>query len=227
MDRVLLEVWLGEGLSLEEIGRRVGKHPSTVGYWVEKHGLEAVNRERNAPRGGIGREELESLVASGASISQIAGELDRSRATVRHWLGRYGLRTCGRPRVKDVAAARASGLGRRTLICRIHGETDFWLESRGYYRCLRCRLEAVCRRRRKIKSQLVEEAGGRCCMCGYDRYVGALEFHHREPTAKSFGLAQAGITRSLEVVRAEARKCVLLCSNCHAEVEGGVRSLPA
>jgi len=64
-------------------------------------------------------------------------------------------------------------------------------------------------------------------VCGYDAFIGALEFHHIHPAAKSFGLAQGGLTRSLELVRAEARKCVLLCSNCHAEVEGGFRALPS
>lgn len=73
---------------------------------------------------------------------------------------------------------------------------------------------------------LVAEAGGRCCICGYDRYVGALEFHHLDPAQKRLGLAAGGLTLSLEVLRGEARKCVLVCSNCHAEVEGGVTSVP-
>lgn len=70
------------------------------------------------------------------------------------------------------------------------------------------------------------EAGGRCRLCGYDSYVGALQFHHREPAAKAFGLGQRGLTRSLAAMRAEAAKCVLLCGNCHAEVEAGLADLP-
>jgi hypothetical protein len=34
-----------------------------------------------------------------------------------------------------------------------------------------------------------------------------------------------GATRSLERNRREAAKCVLLCSNCHAEVEAGLKIL--
>ncbi len=30
------------------------------------------------------------------------------------------------------------------------------------------------------------------------------------------------MTRSLSAARREARKCILLCANCHAEVEGGL-----
>jgi hypothetical protein len=50
--------------------------------------------------------------------------------------------------------------------------------------------------------------------------LAALEFHHVDPSAKEFGLAHRG-ARSIERLRAEARKCVLLCSNCHAEIENG------
>jgi hypothetical protein len=30
----------------------------------------------------------------------------------------------------------------------------------------------------------------------------------------------------IDSLRAEMRKCVLLCGNCHAEVEGGLTTLP-
>lgn len=72
---------------------------------------------------------------------------------------------------------------------------------------------------------LVAEAGGRCAICGYDRHVAALEFHHLDPNAKEFGLAQRG-AHSIDRLRDEIGKCVLLCSNCHAEVEAGFVELP-
>ena len=82
------------------------------------------------------------------------------------------------------------------------------------------------RRRRKVKTLVVAEAGGRCRLCGYDRCVAALHFHHVDPDTKSFALSQGGFTKSVERLRAEAAKCVLLCSNCHAEVEAGIVKLP-
>jgi transposase len=127
MDRVELEGFLSEGLSLAEIGRRVGLHEATVGYWLQKHGLEAVNRRRHASKGGIQRDELEALVGDGASIAEIAKTLERSKATVRHWLGKYDLRTGGargrRPR-PGASEARAAGLTDAILICPYHGETQ-------------------------------------------------------------------------------------------------------
>ena len=73
---------------------------------------------------------------------------------------------------------------------------------------------------------LVDEAGGACVLCGYDRFAGALQFHHVDPSTKRFDLSLKGVARSLDTVREEAQKCVVLCANCHAEVEGGVTLFP-
>jgi hypothetical protein len=73
----------------------------------------------------------------------------------------------------------------------------------------------------------VREAGGCCILCGYDRHVGALEFHHLDASQKRMSVSRDGVALSLRAAREEAAKCVLLCSNCHAEVEGGVAVVPA
>jgi len=222
MDRAVLEKMLGEGLSLAEIGRRFDRHESTVSYWITHFGLQANGAEHHAAKGALSRKDLSALVDAGMSTAQIATSLERSKTTVRHWLREYGLTT-------DFAMRRqASRNGERelTLECSRHGETTFLLRSKGGYRCSKCRAEAVSRRRRKVKRILVEEAGGACRLCGYRRCVAALEFHHLVPTDKRFSLSHRGVARSLERARAEARKCVLLCSNCHSEVELGVTEIP-
>ena len=64
-------------------------------------------------------------------------------------------------------------------------------------------------------------------ICGYDRCIINLVFHHVDPAEKSFGLSMA-TTKALAAYREEATKCVLLCANCHGEVEAGlVHSPPA
>lgn len=72
---------------------------------------------------------------------------------------------------------------------------------------------------------LVAEAGGACVICGYERCPAALQFHHLQPSDKSFVISRRGVTRSLDEARAEAAKCVLLCANCHAEVEVGMATV--
>lgn len=221
MQKEFLEECLGEGLSLEAIGKRAGKHESTVSYWLKKHGLVAVQAEKHKSKGAPPREDIERLLAKGCSLREIAAELDRSLGTVRHWLRRYELKVP--PHRHD---APKDGGKEATLVCRRHGTTQFVLEGRGYYRCKRCRLEHVGRRRRRIKSKLVAEAGGKCVICGYSRCQRVLQFHHLDPSTKKFHLGQDGATRSLARSRAEARKCVLLCANCHGEVEAGIIPVP-
>ncbi len=160
MDRESLRLLLAQGLSIEKIARRFGRHPSTVSYWMEKHGLEAANRDRHAPKGGLERERLVELVAGGASIGQIAADVGRSKGTVRHWLRRYGLKTDPSRRAIAAREARAAGILAIRRPCPRHGESEFVLEGRGYYRCKRCRAESIAGHRRRLKLQLVQEAGG-------------------------------------------------------------------
>ena len=221
MDRHELERLVAEGRTLQEIGRVYGKHPSTVGYWLKKFGLRAAHSDLYGRRGPLDRQVLADLIERGMTEREIAEETSRSCSTVRHWLKQYGLRT-QRARGALMDGPRPRHAQRR---CLKHGRTEFVLENRGYYRCTKCRAERVAERRRRVKAILVEEAGGRCCACGYSRYVGALQFHHLNPAAKAFALSRAGVTRSIARAREEAEKCVLLCANCHAEIEGGVATL--
>ena len=227
MDRDQLKGFLDQGLSLPQIGALVDRDPSTVGYWVQKHGLVANGRDKYAPRGGLTREQLEPLVEAGCTLEEMASALDRSVPTIRYWLVRFGLKTTGKrgrcPRVSRAEVEAALREGKRTLAghCARHGETVFVIEDSGRSRCRRCRMERVAEWRRRAKRRLVSEAGGRCRLCGYDRCMAALEFHHLDPSEKSFELSLRGVTRSFEELRQEAAKCALLCANCHAEVEVG------
>src|SRR5205807_5150016 len=103
----------------------------------------------------------------------------RSKGTVRHWLRRYGLTTAAAQRASKARVAKGEGRAVVMLSCIHHGETEFVIDGAGCYRCRRCRVERVVRRRQKVKGILVSEAGGKCLLCGYDRCPAALQFHHR------------------------------------------------
>jgi transposase-like protein len=72
MDRSTLAAQLASGQSIEAIARELGRDPSTVAYWVNKHGLASVHASRYAARGGIPREQLEALVDDGLTVRAIA-----------------------------------------------------------------------------------------------------------------------------------------------------------
>ena len=170
--------------------------------------------------GGIEEPTLQALIDQGLSVREIAGNIDRSVAVTRRWLQRYGLRTHrALRRTVPSDQARVDGW------CESHGEVVMVRRSDGGWKCRVCRVEAVSRRRQTVKQILVAEAGGACVLCGYDRCVTALEFHHVDPATKRFGLAAAGRTHALARLREEAAKCVLVCSNCHAEIESGVTTI--
>ena len=113
--------------------------------------------------------------------------------------------------------------------CQRHGLTEFAYYSAGNgkrrWRCKRCVGEAVTRRKQQVKRRLVAEAGGRCAICGYRRCIINLGFHHVDPAQKSFALSM-NTTKALATYRKEMRKCVLLCHNCHGEVEAGLVPSP-
>lgn len=179
---------------------------------------------RHTPRGALDKAQLARLVANGLTVRQLAVELDRSPTTVRYWLKKYGLHL-NRPGPKRIHGKPGESRKRIKSTCRKHGVTAFALRADGYYRCLKCSVEAVQRWRRNSRRRLIEELGGACVICGFDEPIG-LEFHHLDRETKEFGLAARGITRSFESLRSEATKCVLLCSNCHAQVEAGILQPP-
>lgn len=87
-------------------------------------------------------------------------------------------------------------------------------------------IKAVAKRRKKLREDLVAYNGGKCCICGYDKYIGALEFHHIFEDDKNFGLSSRGLTRSWEKMKTEADKCILVCSNCHKEIHANITQPP-
>lgn len=78
--------------------------------------------------------------------------------------------------------------------------------------------------RQRRKANLIKVCGNKCCLCGYDKIQGALEFHHIDLTTKEYSIAASGICHDLETDFAEIKKCVLVCANCHREIHSGLYS---
>lgn len=225
IDRAWLAERLERGDSYASIARELGCSASTVAAVARRHGLRSAHADRAAARGGIDEAMLRQLAAEHRSVREIARALQRSPTTVRHWLVRHGIESAMARRRNEGALARAAGADEAILLCPVHGSVRHVRRDDGY-RCTICRSGAVTARRRRVKRILLAEAGGACALCGYDRCVAALHFHHVDLASKSFALAAAGVTRSLAAARAEARKCVVLCATCHAEVESGLADVP-
>jgi 5-methylcytosine-specific restriction endonuclease McrA len=86
--------------------------------------------------------------------------------------------------------------------------------------CGKCHAADISQRLRNARKAAIDYKGGKCEHCGYNKYVGALEFHHKDPTEKDpTGLKAYKLSRLF----AEVDKCILLCSNCHKEEHARLR----
>ena len=78
--------------------------------------------------------------------------------------------------------------------------------------------QAVSEFRRRRKLNLIKVCGSKCNLCGYDKNITALEFHHIDPRLKEYGIASMGTCHQLEKDLNEVKKCILVCANCHREI---------
>ena len=77
--------------------------------------------------------------------------------------------------------------------------------------------KAVTKARQKRKLILIDVMGGKCALCGYNKNVSALEFHHINPEEKEYGLS-SGNCHNMQKDFSEAHKCILVCANCHRDI---------
>lgn len=77
--------------------------------------------------------------------------------------------------------------------------------------------ETLQKSRNLRKEEMVYVMGDKCQLCGYNKCIKALEFHHIDPKEKDFTFNKAK-SKSWEVTNLELQKCILVCANCHREI---------
>lgn len=79
-------------------------------------------------------------------------------------------------------------------------------------------------RRRQIVSDYKAERG--CLFCGENEPI-CLDLHHKNPNKKIASIAWLVTNRSMETIKKEIQKCVVVCSNCHRKLHADILSLPS
>lgn len=77
--------------------------------------------------------------------------------------------------------------------------------------------------RRKISLDKIAKG---CMLCKYNKCGQSLHYHHLDRKTKRFGIAN--LTSNLvkqDKLEEELSKCIVLCANCHGEVEAGLVEL--
>lgn len=71
--------------------------------------------------------------------------------------------------------------------------------------------------RNSRKEKAVKLLGSKCEICGYNKSIKALCFHHIDPKTKMFTISRFWNIKWLDILE-EINKCQLLCANCHMEL---------
>lgn len=105
---------------------------------------------------------------------------------------------------------------------------DFYTKSKSgktYHWCRRCMSQVTIDKHRAFKLKALEYKGNKCQICGYNKCIRSLTFHHIDPNEKEFGIAR-DTSRNWSKIQKELDKCMLLCQNCHGELHDGLIQLP-
>jgi hypothetical protein len=154
------------------------------------------------------KQKLHALVNEGLSQREIADKTNSSQTSVRYWLAKHELKTIHAQRIEREIFYDCA-------LCGCVDQNNFYESSKGSW-CKDCHNKICINRQRERKREFVDYKGGKCESCGYDRCLGSLQFHHRDPNCKdpNWKLLKS---RSLANAKEELDKCDLLCSNCHGE----------
>jgi Zn ribbon nucleic-acid-binding protein len=170
------------------------------------------------------KEILIGYINAGLSIGEISKLVSKGKTTVRYWLEKYELKT-DKLSFKDKGVIDY-GNSRCCIKCNKDKPLSEFYQRRGKeggsVYCKKCTSEQTLERQRLFKQQVIEYKGGECVKCGYNKYQGALEFHHLDPTQKDFNISQVKGNTINDKIKNELDKCILVCSNCHREIHGKI-----
>jgi predicted transcriptional regulator len=161
----------------------------------------------------------DAYVTQNLSQRQVATKFGISQTTVRYYLLKYKV-------VKNTSKKRYSHMN----VDKICPKCNVFKLAEDYYHskkntdrkagswCKLCMKAQVVERQRKYKQQALDYKGSKCQSCGYNKYPGALEFHHRDPSQKDIEMSKFSRSPLSEEGKKELNKCDLLCANCHREI---------
>lgn len=148
---------------------------------------------------------LKDLVEEKLSCRQIAERTCKSSSTVKKWLKKHGLQTINSSNEENDLRCQKCNKplrGKQKKFCSKNCQVIVY----------------VTKHRQKIKRKAVEYKGGKCEICGYNKNIWSLAFHHIDPSKKDFSISDSGNSYGWESVKKEIDKCILVCLNCHGEI---------
>ena len=135
----------------------------------------------------------------------------------------FGVHNTNRLHEEEEQDGRFVKLPERKVDCRCEDCGKHYVYDRdaprgnhGLKLCGACRAR---QNRKRVKAQAIEYKGGKCQICGYSRCWRSLQFHHLDPSTKKLRISGR---QGWGAVKKELDKCILVCANCHGEIEDGL-----
>lgn len=212
-----------QGMTTKQMADILQIGQTTVKSKMKEFGLKTIHYR---PQIEITKEKLIELISQRLSSYSIAKIIGASPSNIRHWIKKYDLKTNPIWAFALTGNKESIKSGFKTCTqCKISlpFPNNFYIAKSGHVHswCKQCSNDISQEKQRQRKIELVEYKGGKCVCCGYNNYVGALDFHHIDPLKKEFNISHLR-TYSLDKIKPELDKCVLVCSNCHREIHAGL-----
>jgi hypothetical protein len=160
----------------------------------------------------ITKELLMTLLDQGLSTRQIGKQLGYTSTGIRYYMKKWSL-SSNHQSVRDKICYHTDTHKQ----CPKLNEFDERPNGNVLSYCRKCTNDNRYSIIKHHKLTIIQEHGGCCTKCGYNRNISALEFHHIEPEHKDFHFSNTKTT-NIDKIRAEMGKCILVCANCHREI---------
>ena len=222
------------GLTINQITDKLGCAKSTVSYHINKSGMGGVRNKfiSEIPDGVIKNiielrnekktydEILKIVDISKDKLKKICRIMNANKSSSLFIAKKVNTDEIIEYYMQVKSLRKTSihfNLSRETIRKRIPNDI---VKSMSQNRITITKSESVISWRKRTKIKLIEYKGGKCEICGYNKCYGALHFHHLNSDKKDFDIS--GKSLSFERLKAEADKCILVCSNCHSELHNSI-----
>lgn len=166
------------------------------------------------------KEKIIELRKDGKTYSEIETELNCSKATIHYHCKLLKLNGGKNDRISDELILKIKELSNKKIVD-VAKELGISISTVKRYKNKKETIkitnsQSVIDWRKRTKLKLVEYKGGVCIVCGYNKSIEALQFHHLDPKQKDFAIS--GKSWAFDRLKEEVDKCILVCANCHIEI---------